>query len=210
MSPATHPQKGFSIAELATVMALISILLTLSVSAISGMRRSGQMNAGLAVLGGMAERARQLAIAQNTYVWLAWSEPDAEGSSVVLIESKTGGDPLGWTEETVALSGHPDLQMVGKTEYLRGIKLLGAGAVPIPGVPEAGAVSAAEVDWTGGRAKKFVRAIQFSPTGEARVRASARTIELGVQFLQGGDHDANAAVLRISGATGRANIFRPQ
>ena len=216
----TLPPSAFSLVELLVVMAIIAVLAALALPAISGLTRGNRMNQNLLALGGIFEQARQVAISRNTFVWVAFSDPlpgtSSDGVLVATLAAKGGVDPLNWSTSPIALAGNPDLEIVGKPQTLAGVKIQDAGATHVPNLPaeDPGNLSSLQPVQlqipVGGQAINFTRAVQFTPTGEARVKTFVRFVEIGMVPVLPGSASANVAVWRLAEITGRATLYRPQ
>ena len=198
------PRLGFSLLELLVVVALLGVLSVLAVPALSGLTRSNTMNKNLLILSGVFEQARQYAISRNTYVWVVLTSASNTGLTNSLkvgqIASLDGTDVLSWSPASTLVSGSSNLEMVGRPQELRMVRIENSAAA------DAGA-SMASVNITGGTLT-FTRAVQFTPTGEARVGASvSRFIDLAVleDSVVG---SSNRAVLRLTGLTGKTSVQR--
>ena len=215
MPPKRHNRSGFSLTELLVVMAIISLMAAISGPFVLGMLRGSQTTQDIVKLSTLLDQARQHAIARNTYVWVAYTDQSSapqDGTLVVVVESRTGCDALGWTTSAVSLTGNADLQLLGKVESLPGIHLSDAGTVTTSGAPAAaGVLSASQVNLqagSGSQAKTFDRAIQFSPAGEARVRVPGQMIDVSLRPING--EEKNAAVIRLAGLSGKVRVYRPE
>jgi type II secretory pathway pseudopilin PulG len=80
---------GFSLLEIIMVVAVMVAVLTLVVVPIANMRSAGNMTKACADISGILEEARSYAIANNTYVWVGFSEVDPvtniQGTGKVMI-----------------------------------------------------------------------------------------------------------------------------
>jgi len=203
-SPGSLPaaSRGFSLVEILAVMAVLACLAAMSVPAISGISRGSMMNNNLLIFSGVLEQARQLAISKNTYVWVVVSQPATAGEPVKVgqIASKDGTDALAWSTEALELSGSSVLEMVGKPQDLRWVKLENSSRT------DAG-VALAAINITDGPGRTYTRAVQFTPTGEARVGSSVSRF-IDVAMLQEVGNTANQGVLRIAGLTGKTSLQR--
>jgi len=198
------PRLGFSLLELLVVVALLGVLSVLAVPALSGLTRSNTMNKNLLILSGVFEQARQYAISRNTYVWVVLTSASNTGLTNSLkvgqIASLDGTDVLSWSPASTLVSGSSNLEMVGRPQELRMVRIENSAAA------DAGA-SMASVNITGGTLT-FTRAVQFTPTGEARVGASvSRFIDLAV-LEDSAVGSSNRAVLRLTGLTGKTSVQR--
>lgn len=213
MSRAKTASKAFSLIELLCVMSVIAILAVVSIPALRG--RADDMNSGLQVAGGVMEFARQYAISQNTYVWVAVRSTTAvEDGRIAVIASKDGTDVLSWSKASIDIASSQDLELVGRVRNLPRIQVVDAATVPIPKLPSvSGAVKMATVSFqigSGSASQDFNRAVQFTPTGEARVAAGGvdRYIDMALLPQQGSLADSNQAVIRIFGLTGKSMVYR--
>lgn len=219
--------QGFTIVELLTVAAVMSILLSVAVPALSSMAMGNQMNRSLIELSGTLDHARQYAIAHNTYVWVAL-RPNSSGSqgdelSVALLASKTGTDPSPWSNYGSVPNAQIDI--LTKPRTFENIRFEEANTFSQGKIPSLAGKSPTSLDNTPANNKavfniklpgnssstSFNRVIQFTPTGEARVSSSViDVIEFGVHPTQGKvATENNVAVLRVNGLTGQTTIFRP-
>ncbi len=210
--------RGFSLVELLVVIAILLILAGLSTPVLVGISRSRSLDAGLLSLTGILDQARQQAIARNTFVWVAFSEglPGRNpGAGVVVIASRGGVDSLQWNTNPVSLPDSGDLEMIERARELTGLNLLDSGQVSLPGLPAATGANPRSLEpvgleiFVGGAIVKFNRAVQFTPTGEARVRSFSPVVEIGVRPTHQGDA-SNSAVIRLAGLTGKSHVYRPQ
>lgn len=219
--------KAFSLVELLTVIAVMSLLVSVAVPAVTSLAKGNQMNQSLIEIAGTLDQARQYAIAHNTYVWAAFRPNPAGASgdelSVVLLASKTGTDPSPWANYGTVPNAQIDL--LGRVRTFPQIRLEEAGTFgesQIPALVGKSTVTAANtpsentavfgIRLPGATAPvDFTRAIQFTPSGEARVAASViDTIEFGLHPTRGSVADKhNVAVLRVNGLTGQTAVFRP-
>ncbi|GAT35481.1 prepilin-type N-terminal cleavage/methylation domain-containing protein [Terrimicrobium sacchariphilum] len=213
MSCPTIASKAFSLVELLCVIAVIAILTTVSIPALRG--RANDMNAGLHVAGGVMEFARQYAISQNTYVWVAVrSSTSGEDGRIAVIASKDGTDLLSWSSASTDVASSTDLELVGPVRTLPRVRVVDAATASIPSMPAvSGAVKMAEVDFqvgSGSGSQNFNRAVQFTPTGEARVTSGVvdRYIDMALLPHQAALTDPNQAVIRIFGLTGKSVVYR--
>lgn len=205
-SPGSFPfsaRRGFSLIELLAVMAVMAVLAAASVPAISGLTRGNVMNKNLLVFAGVLEQARQLAISKNTYVWVVLSDPAKVGDPIKVgqIASRDGTDALAWSSSPLTLSASTNLEMVGKPRDLSWVRVENSSR------PNAG-VAMANVNIVDGlQGRTYTRAIQFTPTGEARVGASVSRF-IDVAILQDTGNTSNQGVLRIAGLTGKTSVQR--
>jgi len=220
ISPVNKPKPappGFSLVELLVVMAIIAMLTALSAPAISSLTRGNRMNENLLALGGIFEQARQLAISRNTFVWVAFSDPlpgtPSDGVLVATIAAKGGIDSLNWSTAAVSVAGSSDFEIAGKIRTLKGIRIMDKGALSVTNLPSEtslGSLQSVQLQASvAGQTKNFTKAIQFTPTGEARVQTFSRFVELGMAPVLPGAAAANVAVWRLAGITGRATLYRP-
>ncbi|GAT32878.1 prepilin-type N-terminal cleavage/methylation domain-containing protein [Terrimicrobium sacchariphilum] len=224
----TSKRAAFTLIELLTVMAIVAILAGASLPAISSLSRSNNLNGSLSELAGLLSQARQYAVAQRTYVWVAMREnnddPREPSIDVALLASKTGMQPSSpWAAQGTVPSDTISLLIRPKT--LKQVRLEEAGtftrqnisdlpAQPLIGSdnsPADGSVTfSVRLPGTSSNVS-FDRVIQFLPDGEARVADSPiDIIEMGVRSMRGSVADQNnIAVLRINGLTGQTRVYRP-
>lgn len=228
-TPSTTSQRAaFTLIELLTVMAIVAILAGASLPAISSLSRTNNLNGSLSELAGLLAQARQYAVAQRTYVWLAMRENnDTFGEpsvDVALLASKTGMQPSSpWAAQGTVPSDTISLLIRPKT--LKQVRLEEGGTftrqniADLPAQPQIGpdnspadgsATFTVRLPGTS-RNVTFDRVIQFLPDGEARVADSPiDIIEMGVRSMRGSVADQNnIAVLRINGLTGQTRVYRP-
>lgn len=208
-------RKGFSLIEMICVMAIIAVLSTLSWS-VMGVFRANDVKGSLSVLSGVFDLARQTAISKNSAVWVVFTEPASAGEDikVAVIGSKSGADPITGSASTIQMAGNADLELLGKVRSLPRVEIVDAGQVSLPNLPAGGSTSSlATVSiqiQVGGQPRIFTRALQFTPTGEARVNSSVGLVEMGIRPKTAGASPANVAVMRLAGVTGKVSLFRPE
>lgn len=223
-NPVKKPHAAFSLVELLTVVAVMSLLLSFVVPAVSSLARGSRLNQSLVEIAGTIDQARQYAIAQNTYVWVAM-RPDPEATdgdalSVVVLASKTGIDPSPWSNYGTVPNARIDLISRPRTfSQIRFEDAATFGSDQIPDLADKPSVASTNSPSSGtavfsvrlpgeGANVNFERVIQFTPAGEARVASSMiDIIEFGLHPSRGGED--NVAVVRIQGLTGRTAVHRP-
>ncbi len=228
-TPSTSGNRAaFTLLELLTVMAIVAILAGASLPAISSLSRANNLNGSLSELAGMLSQARQYAVAQRTYVWVAMREntddPKEPSIDVALMASKTGMQPSSpWAAQGSVPSD--TISLLTRPKTLKQVRLEEAGTFTrqnisdLPAQPQTGvdnspsdgsATFAVRLPGTPGTVN-FDRVIQFLPDGEARVADSPiDVIEMGLRSMRGSVADQNnIAVLRINGLTGQTRVYRP-
>jgi prepilin-type N-terminal cleavage/methylation domain-containing protein len=118
--PMTMPSRpaslqAFTLIELLVVVAIMAILASLAVAAFQGLSRALLFTSELSQLAGILEEARSYAVAQNTYVWVAFypydpstaTPPDESGDVlfVAAFASSDGTDPLDWSAAATPVPG---------------------------------------------------------------------------------------------------------
>lgn len=232
--PTQRTQLGFSLTELLVVIALMGFLAAASVPAMSALNGSGRINQTVSEVAGLLEQSRQYAIAQNTYVWVAFHEDtNASGVNTVTVAvmaSKDGTNPTavtpGYNFGTIP-SATALVNMICPLRTFSQVTLKDAGTITsstiskLPTVPlnsNDNSLARSAASFTikipgATSAVNFVRYVLFTPSGEARNYANTiDVLEIGMQPLKGtgtNQTDNNVAVLRISGLTGLTQVYRP-
>lgn len=218
---AARKATAFSLVELLVVMGVMTLLMGVAVPAMSSLAKGSQMNQALSDVAGLMEMARQHATAQNTHVWVAFNDgaasagPDDQVRVAVLV-SKSGADLSTWGADDTT-SGSAQTQLIVKPRTFNQVKLSDATAFKsqITDLPAGATATLGTANFTikvpGQQNEIFTKAIQFTPSGEARNGASMTgVVDLGLQPTHG--HFANAqnvAVVRVNGLTGQTRIYRP-
>lgn len=232
--PTQRTQLGFSLTELLVVIALMGFLAAASVPAMSALNGSGRINQTVSEVAGLLEQSRQYAIAQNTYVWVAFFEDtNATGIrtvTVAVMASKDGTNPTSITP-TYNFGTIPSatalVNMVCPLRTFSKVSLQDAGTFTSSDISKlpplvldksnnslAKSAASFQIKIPGNTAtSRFDRYILFTPSGEARNRDSTiDVLEIGMQPLKGtgtAQTDKNVAVIRVSGLTGLTQVYRP-
>ncbi len=142
---------GFSLTELLMVLAIISLTTTFAISGISSMFRADQYDQSLTTISGLMDRAREAAVADNRYVWVAFTDnppasAPANSVAVAIFESQDGTDALnnftnGTGGSPLAVSTANNLRIVMPPQHLGGIAIMNAGTVTLANAPSVTAAS---------------------------------------------------------------------
>ncbi len=230
MRTVSGKRRGFSLAELLTVLGIIGVLVTLAVPALKGVSESGAMTQALTRIGGTLDQARAYAVANNTHAWVAFTENAESGESwveMVAFASRTGlGFDTGSANAAVQYPQDARIELISPVEKIRQIRLDGA-------IPEENALNsddalpqAKEVaDFAAAdrglhlqiKDKAYTRSIHFHPGGEASITTAIPEV---IQIVVMPEKNAGATpserdrrqatVIRVSGLTGQAIIYQPR
>lgn len=226
---AVRGTRGFSLAELLTVMGIIGVLVTLSVPALKGVTESTSMTQALTRVAGTLDATRSYAVANNTHTWVAFTDNAKDDQSVLEIiafASRSGldldPDGSGATKEYPS----DDIELISPAEKLKQIRIDGQ-------IPEENALRSGDTlptvrdltefsDSARGlqlhvQEKKYIRSIHFKPSGEAAVAA---VVPEAIQMVlipertpgvEPNEKDTRqASVIRVSGLTGQALVYQPR
>lgn len=206
-------QRGFSLTELLVVIAIMTLLVVASVPAINALSGSGRVNQTVAEVSGMLEQARQYAVAQSTYVYVAFYTDDtAEKICVAILGSKDGTEPASLNDTVPSTTAKVDL--LSRVRTFERVTLPDTVDVPAPNLPSGGTIDhfntsasfSIKVPWQSS-AVSFKKVIIFTPTGQARNGSTPiEALDFGLQPVKG--NVKNAALIRVNGLTGEAVVYR--
>jgi prepilin-type N-terminal cleavage/methylation domain-containing protein len=219
---------GFSLIELMTVMAIISVVAGFVVPSVKGITGGNAVNTGAVKLAGMLNLARSEAIARHTIVRFAvatdWPNQSEEGNlrrvSLWAWQAESGRYlPLTkWEELPVGL-----VLEKGVPDYVRTATYAQNDAATVRGSSVLAEGSASEAGFTAETNLGNIptRFIEFLPSGSARIPGSsdrqaifvaAQGFMTGNQIThtaQAGDRATNWAQVNVDTLTGRTHVYRP-
>lgn len=212
-------QRAFSLIELLVVITIMILLAAMVWPNLQPLIMGDQLNADVQTLSGTLEQARQYAIAKNTYVWVTMCVPAFNNRSsnpkVGIIASLDGMDDLAWSSTPVDLGNTTSYAVVGKVYELPMVWMITEPtnitmpSLPTPSVtPVAASTNVTFTSYIGGKQVTFNQCVQFTPTGEARVNSALNPYIDLTLVPMASTISRNQAVLRISGITGKATIYR--
>ncbi len=219
-SPARRPlhesRRAVTLIELLAVMAVISLLASLSITTLTGVGRGQNIRRAIVDTSSYLDLARAHAAAKNTYVYVG-IDTSGQGVRMLMVESRTGLDAMN-SKTTATIGTDPDLALARPIARLDGVGFRDAGNTYTPSIPDRPTNSAESIssDKTiryqqGGETYTFDRLITFLPTGQIRNGgAFASVMEFGFQEQRDDVVLPNPAAFQLSGLTGQVQVFRPQ
>jgi prepilin-type N-terminal cleavage/methylation domain-containing protein len=224
-----HPSEaGFTLLELLVVMAVMSIMMIVVLPAVSGISGAGKVTKAAFDVAGTLEQARAYAMANNTYVFVGFTErdgidPSKTGIGQILVAS------MGSIDGTRNFgANNSNLFPLAKLRRIDNAHLQDS-------LPNSGAMERPLVDatcrvgsdtfqlgdpFTSGFSfspgnYSFTKIIQFDPRGSASIPSSTLSIphfmEIGFVGARGNlvASTTNCAALILFGITGSVKIYRP-
>ncbi len=206
--------------ELLVVISVIAILSAAGGPAISALTSSGSADQNISQLSGILEQAREYAVSQNTYVWVAFYNSTApNGSSqvsVAVVASTDGTDPAGasgvstWQTYPYGTVPGEGLALINKIVTLKQLNIKSATQVIAPAslpvvTPPVTSTANSINDGTTNNStglfsiqvpgssvtSSFIPGVQFTPSGQARNSSSpVNVIDLDLQPQKGTVNDA--------------------
>jgi prepilin-type N-terminal cleavage/methylation domain-containing protein len=209
-------QGGFSLIEMICVLAVVSVMASLAMPAITGIVTGDRLSNNAYTLSDVIQQARAAAMARHTYVWIGFSSyTGADGVPTVMVASLTGnsGQASDLTSNNYVLSEKPAI--------LRNVAITGAANyATLPGydssvtttdVASQGYSFTASV--AGRTSASFSDVIAFNPNGEANLAQSTGSLQL-VQCLGMGLQVApsssklHVAAIQVRGLSGDVTVLR--
>jgi hypothetical protein len=192
------------------IMALLVSGAVAAINAIAGGQTMGQTGA---TIGSVLDRARTVAMAHNTYVWVGFltvndSSGNPSGLEITAVESVTGQ-----SSDLSAGSLNPIMvpKFVPNVNLSQSVSISGMDtassdlSIGGTGVTLGGSFTAS----VAGTNRTFTQLLQFSPQGETLVKAGTLVpwVNVGLAPIHG--KAANVAAVQVSGTTGDVRVFQP-
>jgi len=223
----TRSIPGFTLVELLTVIALMSIMMAMLVPALTGIKGAGDVTKAAFDVAGTLEQARAYAMANNTYVYVGFTERDGmdvtkPGVGQILVAamgSRDGTRNFG--------TNNSNLVPLSKLRRIENAHLQDS-------LPNSGSMSRPVVDaafrvgndafqlggpftsgFTSSSGYSFTKVIQFAPSGTVSIPSATVSVphwmEIGLVGARGNSvpGGSNCAALVLVGVTGSAKIYRP-
>jgi prepilin-type N-terminal cleavage/methylation domain-containing protein len=200
-------RRGFSLLELLTVMAMISVMTSFIFSAISGTVNGTGVRSASGTAAGVFEQARSYSIARGVYVYVGLDQIDSQ--TVLLgVSSATDGDadlsqasPL---FKTVALA---NVELKKPSDIKSGVSLPDV-AVNADGTEESD-LGTLSILYRGNTIA-CTQVVRFAPNGQASVKQTnaSRQIQFGLARSHSKD-TKDVSVIQIPGLTGNVMVCLP-
>lgn len=229
--------RAFSLIELLSVMAIVGMLAVASVPAMNSINGAGRLSKAATDIGSTLEQARSYAMANNTYVFVGFSEVDGLSSDsgsqtspgtgrvvVVVASSKDGSKSMAATN-LVALLKPRKFDNMHVVDPMGSSALPNSGNLARPVVDSASNIGSGQftssdvLQWpigtSGAPVYSFAKIVQIDPNGTASsVQAAgdfSKWMEIGLVEAKGNTVplSANGAVVLLDGVTGSVKIYRP-
>jgi prepilin-type N-terminal cleavage/methylation domain-containing protein len=235
---------GFTLLELLIVIGIIALLMTLIAPAFTNVKSAGDVTSAAYTIKGVLDTARTYAKANNTYTWVGFFEEDVSqppptggvGRIVMSIVASIDGTMI-YDPNNLAPIGATRLLQVGKLTKIENAHLWthtdapsGAGSTfdTRPNVLSTYCIgnstpsnSATPFQYPVGNPAPtaqytFVKAVQFSPRGEARINNNSNSpqtaAEVGLEPTHGAatpaSVPANVVAVQFTGLGGDVKIYR--
>jgi prepilin-type N-terminal cleavage/methylation domain-containing protein len=211
-APQLASRPAFSLVELLVTMALIALLATLSMPALTSRNRTAGIHRAGYEISGLLEQARAHAMAHNTYTWVGFA-PQADGTLTVGVVAARNGDAA--PAVTDASAANSDVIALGKLYSLPQVSLCApppsSERPPARDEGQLDSVTAAIRPFSIGQGSRKVTfdkyVVQFNSRGETRISSRVQPlIEIGLCSTQ---DPANYAAVQIGGLSGSVTSYRP-
>jgi Tfp pilus assembly protein FimT len=191
-------------------MAIMGLMLVLVVPVTSALRGAGSVNDATLNIALILEQARSYAMANNTYVWVGFTDGTSNGTPRVVVSAVAGTSGL-----ASDISSSATYRPVIKVKSFENVRIQPEVSPALAGREIADNVSDSSIGTFTQRVAntdtQFRQVIQFDPKGSARIKASqSRWIEMGLQPSQSSaSANENVTAFQIAGLTGQVNVLRP-
>jgi prepilin-type N-terminal cleavage/methylation domain-containing protein len=213
-------ESGFSLFELLCVLAIMSLIVAVTVLALPSLKSAREITSAAEDISGVLERARSLAMARSTYVWVGFFEESASGPAgqagtgkliLSVVASKDGTRLYQDGVTTPTQLDSNSLEQVSKLVTIPRMHLdvLSPSEITRTDVPaNTYQVGSTEFEKTGGSAipvtfsyplsgtptYTFIRIIEFNPLGDASkiVDSPTRWMEIGLRRARGNATDTDS------------------
>jgi len=227
LAPGKPNQTGFTLMELLVVVSIITFLAAVSIPSISSLSKSGNFSNDVQKIADLANQARTIARAENTYVWMGFYQQISPNNNqdvyIVLLKSQNGQEsdfePVNnkWLPAGRPVSCH---KMIMDDSYnhiasaipaMQNITSRANTKNAFDG--DSGFSSASGIDVpVNGNLVRFNNFISFHPDGSVTspgtTSGSPSWIILPL-LQQNSKNNLNAASLEIAGLTGKITIYQP-
>jgi prepilin-type N-terminal cleavage/methylation domain-containing protein len=209
-------KRGFSLVELLCVIAIISILGSLSWPSIVGIISGDQLTNNVYQMSGLAQQARTIAMTQHTYVWLGFYSYTKDGSPAITVAMVSGNSGL----STDLLNNN--YRLSSKLVTLKNVTLAApADYSGLPGLDTTDNTDVASQPYTfamnipGTALAKFGDVITFGPDGQAsltQITAVDTNFHLvqcvGLGLNLSPSKKLRTAAIQVHGLCGEVSVFR--
>lgn len=213
---ASRKQRGFSLVELMCVIAIISVMASITWPSIVGLVSGNRLTNNAYELGGLIQQARAAALTEHTYVWLGFSTTTQNGSPSLVVASVMGNSGLSTDLQT------SNYQLAFKPVILRGVSVATAtNYSALPGLDETHNTDVASQTYSfqmnalGAANTQFSDVIVFGPDGQAYLPTSTGALgSAPVQCVGVGLNAAPASVdlrtvaVQVRGLSGQVSVFQ--
>lgn len=228
---------GFSLVETLLAIGILAILSSVSIPALSSFL-AGSFTHCLIQVSGALENAQEYAVSNNSYTYVAFTEPDAEGHVYMAVIGTKDGSQGAMSDVSasgtyVVGTGAPASENEAESYSLlaplvsfQGVKLQDSlpdnnslashAPAAMAASPSTLTSNGAIFTYKGSRGTlTFNRVVEFTPEGEGKVGAAVpAAVQLVLEPIRGQSAnapgiDAAASVVQIAGITGQVTTFRP-
>jgi len=195
--------QAFSLIELLSVIAIISLMMTIGASVFGSLRGSGNMNSAVFGISLLLEQARSHAQANNVHVWVGFRE-DGDTLMVASVAGVTGSSADIQSSNTLSALMKPKRFEKIEIGSASGFDGMASGAEEI----EVSNDMQFTVGAHGTSGVTYDRVINFAPNGEAKADSQSTSRWIQVSLKPTTANLANDAAIQVSGLTGQVRVFR--